>query len=132
VSRRHAALILATLATSIALPALAQPKELLALKGQPIQPVLAKLGPPASQEPAANGATTYRWAITSRVETPTRTTRMDYTMGQPNPVETVEIRPQSMTCNLRLVADTAGTISEVDPNGPFPACAAVVDKLQGN
>jgi len=108
----------------------AQPKELMALKGQSIQPVLAKLGAPDSQE-AANGATTYRWAITSRIDTPTRTTKMDYSMGQPNAVETVEIRPQNMTCNLRLVADAAGTITDVDPNGPFPACSAVIDKIQG-
>lgn len=123
-------MIAQALVLSVCASAAAQPKELMALKGQPVQPVIDKLGPPASEQ-KTGGSTTYVWNMEALVDTPTRTTTTEYSAGRPNSVETMVMRPQRQTCILRLVADGAGTIGEVEPKGPFPACAAIVDKLIG-
>jgi hypothetical protein len=130
-TRRRLGLLVATLAISMASVAAAQPKELLALKGQPVQPVIDKLGPPESQVAGANGATTYVWVVKSMVNMPTRVQRTEYSNGIANTYETMELRPQLTPCTLTLVVDGTGTITESDPRGQFPACAAIADKLLG-
>ena len=129
--RASLGLLVAALAMSMAFAAAAQPKELLALKGQPVQPVIDKLGPAESQVAGANGQTTYVWVVKSMVNMPTRVQRTEYSNGIPNTYETMELRPQLTPCTLTLVVDGTGTITESDPRGQFPACAAIADKLLG-
>jgi len=135
-AHRRLGLLSAALAVSVAMgmvtAAMAQPKELLALKGQPVQPVVAKLGAPESQTPDASGGTTYVWTIRSMVSMPTRVTRTDYSGTVPTTYESMESRPQLTPCTLRLVVDASGTITDSQPKGDFAACSGVVDKLQGN
>ncbi len=128
--RRQSLLALA-LVSAVAASASAQPKELIALKGQPVQPVIDKLGAPESEDKTASGATTYGWTVKSMVDMPTRVTRTDYASGRPNTYETTEMRRQLTPCTLRLTVDASGTIGDVQADGQFPACAAIVDKLQG-
>lgn len=128
---RPLSLLSAALAVSVATVAMAQPKELLALKGQPVQPIVTRLGTPESQTPDTNGGTTYVWTIRSMVNMPTRVTRTDYSSGVATTYEAMESRPQSTPCTLRLVVDASGTITDSQPKGDFAACSAVVDKLQG-
>ena len=129
--RWHRHLVFAACAAGLSGAAVAQPKELLALKGQPVQPVIARLGAPESQTQSANGATIYVWVVKSMVNMPTRTTRTEYATGIANTYESVELRPQLTPCTLRLAANAAGTITDVEPKGEFPACSAVADKLAG-
>jgi hypothetical protein len=129
-THRRLGLLSAALAVSVVTVALAQPKELLALRGQPVQPVVARLGAPESQTPDASGGTTYVWTIRSMVNMPTRVTRTDYSGPVPTTYESMESRPQLTPCTLRLVVDAAGTITDSQPRGDFAACSAVVDKLQ--
>jgi hypothetical protein len=112
-------------------PAVAVPPEdVAALKGQPVEPIIAILGAPDSEQKADNG-TTYVWTVRTRVDTPTRTTRTDYSSGRPNTIETMAMRPQVQACTLTVVADGTGTITDADRRGPFQACAAVARKLSG-
>ena len=130
-SRRRLGLIVAVGVVSVSGVATSQPRELLALKGQPVQPVIDKLGVPESQVPAANGGATYVWTVRSMVNMPTRVTRTDYATGIATTYEAMEMRPQLTPCTVRLVTDSAGTITDVEPKGDFAACSAVVDRLQG-
>lgn len=129
--RRRLGFLSAALVVSVVTAAMAQPKELLALKGQPVQPVVAKLGAPESQTPDASGGTTYVWTIRSMVSMPTRVTKTDYSGPVPTTYEAMESRPQLTPCTLRLMVDASGTITDSQPRGDFAACSAVVDKLQG-
>lgn len=108
----------------------APPLEVAALRGQPVESVIAKLGPPASQQKTGD-ATTYVWTMQFRVDVPTRTARTDYSTGRPNTVETTEMRPQMQSCTLSVVADGRGVITDADQQGPYQACSEIADKLRG-
>jgi hypothetical protein len=103
--------------------------DLAQLKGQPIQPVVAKLGPPAS-ELKTDGGTRYAWTIESRVEAVERTTTTEYATGRPNAVGTTALVPKRQSCTLRLLVDGGGVITAVEQDGPYPACSAVAAKLK--
>jgi hypothetical protein len=109
----------------------APPEDVAALKGQPVQQIVARLGPPDSEQKAGS-ATTYVWTVKTRVETPTRTTTTDLSTGRPNTYDTMAMRPQEESCSLSVVTDGAGTITDADRQGPYPACAALARKLAGD
>jgi phosphate-selective porin len=122
--------LLAVLAVASGAALAAPPQEMTALRGQPVETVIAKLGPPASQQ-TTGGATTYVWTMQFQVDMATRTTRTDYSAGRPNTNETIEMRPQMQSCTLSVVADGAGVITDADQQGPYQACSELVDKLTG-
>jgi hypothetical protein len=124
------ATLLAALATMACASVSAADQDLAKLKGQPVQPVIAKLGPPESQQQTGSGST-YAWTLKTRVNTPTRTTTTDYAAGRPNTSETMTMVPQLLSCTLRLQVDAAGIIGGVEQDGSFQACGAFADKLEG-
>jgi hypothetical protein len=91
----------------------APPEDVAGLKGQPVQQIIAKFGPPESEHKADKG-TLYVWTVRTRVDTPTRMTRTDYSSGRPNTIETMAMRPQVQACTLTVVADGTYTITDAD------------------
>jgi len=105
-------------------------QDLAKLKGQPVQPVIAKLGAPASQQ-KAEGGTSYAWTLESHVDVPERTTTTEYSTGRPNEVETMALVPRMQSCTLSLLVDGSGLITAVQQDGSYQACGAFGAKLSG-
>ena len=118
------------LALSACTSAIAPLQEVGMLKGQPIQPVIAKLGSPGSKQ-KVDGGIAYVWTIQTRVDVLTRTTETEYAAGRPSTFDTMRMEPQSQSCTLRLLVDDAGTISGAEQDGPYQACNALSRKLVG-
>ena len=98
------------------------------LKGQSIASVVARLGPPVSQQ----GATSV-WTDRVRDDTPVRQERTVVNNGQPTTIE-VMARPDPpimRTCTLTVQADGAGTIVSVERDGTSAACAPMARKVAG-
>ncbi len=100
------------------------------LTGQPIQPVVAKLGAPDSKQ-NAEGGIAYAWTIQTRVDVLKRATETEYAAGRPNTFDTMRMEPQMQSCTLRLLVDEAGIISRAEQDGPYQVCAAFSRKLMG-
>lgn len=110
--------------------AVAPQQDVGALTGQPIQPVVAKLGAPDSKQ-NAEGGIAYVWTILTRVDVMTRATETEYAAGRPNTFDTMRMEPEMQSCTLRLLVDQAGIISGAEQDGPYQACAAFSRKLMG-
>lgn len=122
------------LLAALALPACASvqtiEQELGTVKGQSIQAVVAKIGPPTSEQKIAGG-TNYTWTSQPRLENvPVTTTTTDYSTGRPNTVESVSFVGQMQSCTLLMFADTAGIIGSVQRDGPNSACADYIARLK--
>ena len=100
-------------------------------KGRPSQPLLAKLGPPDSQE-SAGGGTVYRWRTSIVQESaPVTTTTANYSSGSglPTNVPVTTFQPQTQRCTLSLTVDAAGRVTDLVRDGSRQACAPLTDKL---
>lgn len=106
------------------------PPDVANFKGQASQPLLAKLGPPGSQESVAGG-TVYRWRTAVRQESAAvRTTAVQYSSGRPTTVDQTVFKPQTEVCTLTLTVDAAGRVSDFSRDGSRQACAPLLDRLR--
>jgi hypothetical protein len=129
---RRAPWPLAILAVAACGPVQSIDSDFAGLRGQPVAAVVAKLGPPESQQPAANG-TTFVWTDKVRDYAPVPMQKTTYDTGKATTVEVVERPelPQWKTCTLTVNADGTGTIVSVDRNGSGAACAPLARKVAG-
>jgi hypothetical protein len=98
-------------------------------RGQASQPVLAKLGPPDSQEATATTAI-YRWRTSVLQESaPVTTTTVIYSNGVPQTVPVQQFRPQTQYCTLEMTVDVSGRIVDFVRDGSRQACAPLTAKL---
>jgi hypothetical protein len=100
-------------------------------KGQASQPLLAKLGPPDSQD-SVGGGTVYRWRTSIVQESaPVTTTTVNYSSGSglPSAVPVTTFEPQTQRCMLTLTADAAGRVTDLSRDGSRQACAPLLDRL---
>ncbi len=99
-------------------------------KGQASQPILAKLGPPDSQQSVAAG-TVYRWRTSIlQSSAPTTTTTVSYASGiAPTIVPVTTFEPETQYCTLILTVDATGRVTDFVRNGSRQACAPLTDKL---
>jgi hypothetical protein len=100
------------------------------LKGQTVAAAEARLGPPASRTPAANGSLVV-WTNEVRDDTPVLQDRVIYENGRRSTVQVLE-RPEFpplRVCTLTVDADAAGTILVVTRNGTTAACAPLARKV---
>jgi hypothetical protein len=98
------------------------------LKGQSIASVVARVGPPASQQ----GATSV-WMDRVADDTPVRQERTTVNNGVPTTIEVMvrPVPPIMRTCTLTVQADGAGTIVSVERDGTSVACAPMARKVAG-
>jgi hypothetical protein len=127
---RHRALLFLVPVLAACTSASAPDQDLAKLKGQSIQPVIATLGAPGSEQ-KTDGGTSYSWTIQARVESQERTTTTEYSSGRPNQVETTALVAKMQSCTLRLLVDGGGLIAGVQQDGPYQACGAFAAKLKG-
>lgn len=107
----------------------AEPPDVGRFKGQASAPILARLGPPASQE-AAGTAVVYRWSTSVLQESaPVTTSTVNYASGLPSNVPVTTFRPQEQYCTLILTVDAAGRVADFVRDGSRQACAPLTDKL---
>ena len=99
-------------------------------KGQPSQPILARLGPPDSQQ-GVGGGTVYRWRTSIlQGSAPVTTTTVRYAAsGAPTIVPITTFQPEPQYCTLTLAIDAAGRVSDFVRDGSRQACAPLTDKL---
>jgi hypothetical protein len=103
------------------------------LKGQPVSAIVAKLGPPDSQQ-QIDGRTAYVWTVETRAPaTPVPSTRVSYAAGVPNKIETLSYPdpPRMERCTLRAFVDGAGNITSTDWQGSNAGCYDAQQKLAG-
>jgi hypothetical protein len=106
------------------------PLDVGAFKGQAAQPILARLGPPDSQQGVAGG-TVYRWRTSVlQGSAPTTTATVSYASGgAPTVVPVTTFEPEMQYCTLILTVDAAGRVTDFVRNGSRQACAPLTDKL---
>jgi hypothetical protein len=99
-------------------------------KGKASQPILAKLGPPESQQ-SVGGGTVYRWRTSVVQESaPVTTNTVSYASGGlPTTVPVTAFQPQTQSCMLTMTVDAAGRVSDFVRDGSRQACAPLTDKL---
>ena len=99
-------------------------------KGQPSQPILAKLGPPESQD-SLGGGTVYRWRSSVVQESaPVTTNTVSYASGgAPTTVPVTTFQPQTQNCTLTMTVDAAGRVTDLSRDGSRQACAPLLDRL---
>jgi hypothetical protein len=98
-------------------------------KGQPSAPIIARLGPPESQEATAT-TVTYRWGSAVREESaPVTMATVTYATGVPATVPVTTFQPRMEYCTLVLTADTAGRVTDLARQGNRQACAPLLDRL---
>ena len=105
----------------------------LQLKGQPVSGIVARLGPPDSQE-QIYGHTAYVWTVETRAPaTPVPSTRVSYAVGRPNTIETLTYPdpPRMERCTLRAFVDGAGNVTSTDWQGSNAGCYDAQQKLAG-
>lgn len=120
-----AALLAATGCVTTADP----PPDVGTFKGQASQPILAKLGPPDSQQSVAGG-TVHRWRTSIlQGSAPTTTATVSYASGAPTIVPVTTFEPETQYCTLILTVDAAGRVTDFVRNGSRQACAPLTDKL---
>jgi hypothetical protein len=103
------------------------------LQGQPVAAILAKLGPPDSQQ-QIEGRTAYVWTVETRAPaTPVPSTRVSYPTGRPNTIETLSYPdpPRMENCTLRAFVDGAGNVTSTDWQGSNAGCYDAQQKLAG-
>jgi hypothetical protein len=103
------------------------------LKGQPVSGIVARLGPPDSQE-QIDGRTAYVWTVQTRVpSTPVPSTRVSYAVGLPNTIDTLSYPdpPRRESCTLRAVVDGSGNVASTDWQGSNAGCYDAQQKLAG-
>ena len=103
------------------------------LTGQAVSGIVARLGPPDSQE-QIDGRTAYVWTVESRVPaTPVPSTRVTYATGIPNTIDTLSYPdpPRRETCTLRAFVDGAGNVTSTDWQGSNAGCYDAQQKLAG-
>jgi hypothetical protein len=106
------------------------PPDLGGFKGQASQPILARLGPPESQE-SVGGGTVYRWRTSIlQGSAPTTSTSVSYAAsGAPVVVPVTTFEPETQRCTLILTVDAAGRVTDFTRNGSRQACAPLTDRL---
>src|SRR5476649_1013094 len=119
----HRVALLSVLVPAACAPVAPSGQDLATLKGQPVQPVIARLGAPVSQQ-KTGGGTSYSWTMETRVDVPERTTTTEYSAGRPNQVESTVLVPRMQSCTLSLLVDGSGLITAVQQDGPYQACSA--------
>ena len=127
--RSRSSLLLVALALSACATVPPPQQDLPKLDGQPVQSVIGRLGP-ASSQLQVPGGTTYVWTTETPVNTPVTQTRMDYSTGRPNAVETVVFVEKMQPCTLRVTANAAGIITAAEKDGVYAACGALASKLR--
>lgn len=106
-----------------------EPPDVGSYKGQPSAPILAKLGPPESQEANATEAV-YRWRTSVVQEsTPVTTTRVSYATNIPSTVPVTTFEPQRQYCTLTLTVDSSGRVIDFVRDGSRQACSPLTNKL---
>lgn len=126
---RAAAVLLALLIAAGCVTTGTTPTDVGNFKGQPSQPIVAKLGMPDTEERTASG-TVYRWHSEVMQESaPVRTVVTDYSSGLPQQREETRFQPQTQHCTLTLVADGAGNVADFSRDGTLQACAPLLDRL---
>jgi hypothetical protein len=103
------------------------------LAGQPVSAIVAKLGPPDSQQ-QIDGRTAYVWMVETRAPaTPVPSTRVSYAAGLPNTIETVSYPdpPRMENCTLRAFVDAAANVTSIDWQGSRAGCYDAQQKLAG-
>ena len=128
--RSHSSLLVIALALSACASAAPPRQDFTKLKGQPVQSVIAKLGPANSQQQGPGG-TTYVWTTETPVNMPETRTTMEYSTGRPNAVETTVFVMKNQPCTLRVTADAGGVISAAEKDGVYAACGTLAAKLSG-
>jgi hypothetical protein len=125
----RAAALVALLAATGCVTTANAPPEVGNFKGQPAQPIIAKLGPPESQTSGAGG-TVYRWRTSIlQSSAPTTTTTVSYASGLPTVVPVTTFEPQTEYCTLTLTVDAAGQVSDFVRDGSRQACSPLTGKL---
>jgi hypothetical protein len=106
------------------------PPDVGTFKGQAAQPILARLGPPDSQE-SVGGGTVYRWRTSIlQGSAPTTTTSVSYAAsGAPVIVPVTTFEPETQYCTLILTVDGTGRVTDFVRNGSRQACAPLTGKL---
>jgi hypothetical protein len=121
--------VLAALLAAGCVTAASTPPDVGNFKGQASQALLAKLGPPESQESLAGG-TLYRWRTEIRQESaPVQVTVVDYSSGQPMAHQETVFRPRTERCTLSLTVDPSGRVSDFTRDGSRQACAPLLHRL---
>jgi hypothetical protein len=119
---------------ALALPTCAPPQGAPpTLAGQPVSAIVAKLGPPDSQQ-QIEGRTAYVWTVQTRVPaTPVPSTRVSYAVGLPNTIDTLSYPdpPRRESCTLRAVVDGSGNVASTDWQGSNAGCYDAQQKLAG-
>ena len=103
------------------------------LAGQPVSAIVAKLGPPDSQQ-QIDGRLAYVWTVETRAPaTPVPSTRVSYAAGVPNTIETMTYPdpPRMERCTLRAFVDGAGNVTATDWQGSNAGCYDAQQKLAG-
>jgi hypothetical protein len=118
----------------LTLPTCAQPQGAPpTLQGQPVAAIVAKLGPPDTQQ-QIDGRTAYVWTVETRAPaTPVPSTRVSYADGRPNTIETLSYPdpPRMERCTLRAFVDGAGNVTSTDWQGSNAGCHDAQQKLAG-
>jgi hypothetical protein len=125
----RAAALVGLLALAGCVTTAVEPPDVGRFKGQPSAPILARLGPPESQQATATGAV-YRWRDSVLQESaPVTTSTVTYASGLPSTVPVTTFRPQTQSCTLTLTVDAAGRVVDFVREGSRQACAPLTDKL---
>ncbi len=118
----------------LTLPTCAQPQGAPpTLRGQPVAAIVAKLGPPDSQQ-QIDGRTACVWTVETRAPaTPVPSTRVSYAAGVPNKIDTLSYPdpPRQENCTLRAFVDGSGNAISTDRQGSNAGCHDAQHKLAG-
>ena len=107
----------------------AEPPDVGNYKGQPSAPILAKLGPPQSQEATATEAI-YRWRSSIVQESaPVTQTVVSYATLNPSTSTVTTFEPQRQYCSLTMTVDAAGRVIDFVRDGSRQACAPLTNRL---
>jgi len=103
------------------------------VEGQPLSAIIARLGPPDSQQ-HVDGRIAYVWTVETRAPaTPVPSTRVSYADGRPNTIDTLSYPdpPRMERCTLRAFVDGAGNVTSTDWQGSNAGCYDAQQKLAG-
>lgn len=124
----------ALLSTAFALSACTQvvtvEQELDKLRGQPVQTLVTRLGPPASQQTSPTGGA-YSWTMEGTYDVQATTTSTNYAVGIANTSTTTSVAPRQQSCTLNVSTDARGIVTAVGRDGPNAPCAALSRKANG-
>ena len=126
----RAVLLTAALAVSACAHVETVEEGLAKLRGQPVQNVVTRLGPPGAQQTTPTGGT-YSWTQEGTYDVQVTQTTTQYATGIANTAQTTSVAPRQQSCTLNLSTDSRGIITAVSQQGPNAACAALSRKATG-